>query len=225
MYRIIIIEDDENIQQELKQSLENALYEVYAIQSFHQVASQIIQLKPDLVLLDMNLPTQDGLSICSEVRRTSDVPIIFVTSNTTSMDELNCITRGGDDFITKPYQVPILLARIAAVLKRTVKNDVAEEVRLHCGDIQLDLSTSRISRNGRNAELTKNEMKILYYLFKKPGVIVSREELVDYLWDNQIFIDDNTLSVNITRIRGKLEQIGVTDFIKTKRGLGYIISN
>ncbi|WP_167957546.1 response regulator transcription factor [Anaerosporobacter faecicola] len=223
MYKIVIVEDDENIREELQQLLVNALYEVSWIEEFQRVAKQILNLNPDLVLLDMNLPNQDGLGICGELRKTSQVPIIFVTSNVTSMDELNCITRGGDDYITKPYQPPILLARIAAVLKRSAPKKEEQEVQLTYREVTLELSTGKLKRENVSIDLTKNEIKIVYYLFRKAGCIIAREELMDYLWDNQIFIDDNTLSVNITRIRAKLKELGAGEYITTKRGLGYLL--
>lgn len=139
------------------------------------------------------------------------------------MDELNCIIRGGDDYISKPYQPPILLARIAALLKRTKKStDKKSDTILECGNVRLDTSVALIYKDNKKAELTKNEMKILYYLFANKGKIISREELIDYLWDNDVFIDDNALSVNVTRIRNKLKELDEEKLIQTKRGMGYI---
>lgn len=222
--RIVIVEDDEGIRTELKILLENNGYEVSCITVFSSAVKEILEVCPDLVLLDMNLPGTSGLLICDGIRASSQVPIIFVTSNQTSMDELNCILRGGDDYITKPYQVPILLARIGMVLKR-VKQQVNQEStkQLEQRGVTLDLATARICYQDSEADLTKNELKILACLFQNKNQIVQRTQLIDYLWDNEIFIDDNTLSVNITRIRSKLESIGVEQFIETKRGLGYKI--
>ncbi len=221
MYRIIVVEDQDEIRQELKQLLENALYEVSTITKFENVALQIQTAQPDLVLLDVNLPGENGISICTKLRQQSDVPIIFVTGNNTSMDELNCIMQGGDDYITKPYQAPILLARIAAVLKRTARTMTTESTSITYQGVTLDIAAGILSKNDKQTELTKNELKILHCLMKNQGKIVSRMELIEYLWDNEIYIDDNTLSVNMTRLRARLNEVDAANFIETKRGMGY----
>lgn len=219
MYRIMIIEDDESIRRELCLLLRNASYEPVTTALFDDLPHQIVRENPDLVLLDVNLPECSGLAVCRQLRQFSDVPVIFVTSNHTSMDELECITSGGDDYISKPYQAPILLARIAAVLKRTGKPQDASELTYK--GITLNLLACTAGYQGREAELSKNEFRILVYLFQHTGQVVSRMDLIEDLWDNQVFIDDNTLSVNMTRLRGKLADIGVENLIETKRGLGY----
>lgn len=218
---ILIIEDDAAIRQELKLLLENALYQVTVLTKFHHVVEDILQMEPDLILLDVNLPQQSGFEICKSVRKTSDVPIIFLTSRTDSMDELSGMLQGGDDYITKPFQPPLLLAHIAAVLKRAKKADVPE--KMTCKGVELDVVRGCVKYQGQQVDLSKNELKILHYLFLHQGEIVPRIELVEYLWDQQVFIDDNALSVNITRLRAKLAEIGVCDFIETKRGMGYRI--
>ena len=226
--KIVIIEDEEIIRRELKILLENALYEVAAPEDFQDVAGEILRLAPDLVLLDVNLPGGSGFDVCTQLREQSQVPVIFLTSRTDSMDELTGMLKGEDDYIMKPYQPPILLARIAAVLKRTKgafpKGNFFGETLLysHKG-VELDLSRCSLRVGKERAELTKNEMKILHRLFLQPGQYVSRMDLIEYLWENQIFIDDNTLSVHMTRIREKLRALGVTDFVETKRGVGYRI--
>lgn len=218
----MVVEDDVNIRFELKMILEHALYEVILVETFLDVRNQILNAKPDVVLLDLNLPFESGLMICTQLRKESDVPVIFVTSCNTSMDELNCITMGGDDYISKPYNAPILLARIASLLKRSQKATASDHVLTH-RHLTLDVLGAKVKYNGQEVELSKNELKILYYLYQHVDQFVSRMDLVEYLWDNQIFIDDNTLSVNVTRIRSKLQSIGMDDFIETKRGLGYKI--
>lgn len=223
MYKIIIVEDEENIRLELKLILENSSYNVEAVENFTDVYNQIINSDADLVLLDVNLPNKSGLQICSQIRKKSDIPIIFLTSLNTSMDELNCITMGGDDYISKPYNVPILLARIKSLLKRSKKEETKPQNSITYKDVTLDMLGAVIRHNGKEIELSKNELKILYYLFINKEKVVSRIDIIEYLWDNQLFVDDNTLSVNITRIRNKLKVIGVEDFIETKRGLGYKI--
>ena len=219
----MIAEDDAVIRQELRVLLENALYQVTALEDFSDVASAVLAEKPDLVLLDLNLPEESGFDICTKIRAESEVPVIFVTSRTDSMDELNGMLKGGDDYITKPFQAPILLARIAAVLKRTYRDTKEEEQKLAHKGVELDIARGMVSCGTHQTELTKNELKILHYLFRKKGEIVPRADMIEYLWDNQVFIDDNTLSVNITRIRGKLREIGVCGLIETKRGMGYRI--
>ncbi|MDD2978468.1 MAG: response regulator transcription factor [Hespellia sp.] len=220
---IVVIEDEPIIRNELKILLENALYEVTLIETFDHAADCVLQTRADLILLDLNLPGISGLDICTQIREKSEIPIIFLTSRTSSMDELTGMLKGGDDYITKPYQAPLLLARIAAVLKRTNPSASNEVSILKVKEVELNLARGCICHKDKKAELTKNELKILHYLFLHAGEIVSRLDLVEYLWDNQVFIDDNTLSVNVTRIRGKLKSIGIEDFIETKRGMGYRI--
>lgn len=227
---IMVVEDEPAIRQELCQLLSNALYQVSAVEDFTDVAQTILDKEPNLVLLDLNLPVESGYDICTKIRKCSDVPIIFLTSRTDSMDELTGMLKGGDDYITKPFQPPILLARIAAVLKRSSKDKEEDKTAIVCGDLTLDLARGIVYRQASGTwekaqvELTKNELKILNCLFQHKGQIVSRMDLIEYLWDQQVFIDDNALSVNMTRIRGKLKEIGIPqDYIKTKRGMGYYI--
>lgn len=221
--KLLIVEDEENIRRELECYLSASGYIVVAVQDFSNVVEVILNENPDLVLLDVNLPGVSGLEICEQIRKTSQMPIIFVTGNNTSMDELNCILRGGDDYVSKPYQLPVLMARIAAVLRRTLGNLDTDSMKLEYKGVLLDIASAQISKGIHKRELTKNELKILHCLYLHSGEIVSRMALIDFLWDNEVFIDDNTLSVNITRIRKKLNEIGVTEFIETKRGLGYRI--
>ncbi len=218
---ILIIEDDAAIRQELKLLLENALYQVTTLNDFSHTVEDILQIRPDLILLDVNLPQESGFDICRKVREKSDVPIIFLTSRTDSMDELSGMLQGGDDYITKPFQPPLLLAHIAAVLKRIKKTDAQEKMIYK--DVELDVARGIVKYRDKQVDLSKNELKIMNYLFMHKGEIVPRVELVEYLWDQQVFIDDNALSVNVTRLRTKLAQIGVCDFIETKRGMGYRI--
>ena len=219
--RIALIEDEPAIRQELTLLLQNALYEVTALHDFANAASAALAASPDLILLDIKLSGASGFDICTEVRAVSDVPILFLTSQTSAADELNGMLKGGDDYITKPFHPPILLARIAAVLKRTKKAGARELNKLEYKGVVLDIARGSIGYQGSHCELTKNEFKILHYLFQNTGRIIPRIELIEYLWDNQVFIDDNALSVNMTRLRGKLEHLGVQNFVETKRGMGY----
>ena len=220
MYKIIIVEDDVQIREELKILLENSEYIVEVIKEFNDVEEKILRSNSNLVLLDINLPGKDGYQICSKIRATSKIPIIFVTSRNNSMDELNGIMIGGDDYIEKPYNIPILLARIKNILNRTYPEN-KEEINIKYKEIVLNILDSTVSYKNNKIELSKTEFKILYFLFKNSNKIVSRIDIVEYMWDNQLYIDDNTLSVNITRIREKLSQINVDNLIETKRGQGY----
>lgn len=218
---IFVVEDEAVIRKELKLLLENALYQVTVAETFVLPEKQILRARPDLVLLDVNLPNVSGFDVCKKLREESDVPVIFLTSRTDSMDELNGMLGGGDDYITKPYQASILLARIAAVLKRTKGVGKEYVSALSCRGVVLDSSGCSLSVQDRSVELTKNEMKILQYLFTHEGAYVPRMDLIEYLWDNRMFIDDNTLSVHVARIREKLRKLGIEDLIETKRGMGY----
>ena len=219
--KILIVEDDFTIQAQLKTFLSGNGYEVFAITDFSQIIQQVKMFVPHLVILDIKLPGSNGFEICSEIRTFSDIPIVFVTSSNTDMDELNSIMLGGDAFITKPYNTAILLAKIAALLKRAYPSRQAEFCTWN--GVTLHPASGVIEYREQKAELTKNEMKILYYLFKNAGKICSRNDIVDFLWDNQLYVDDNALSVNVTRIRDKLNKIGLTDFIKTKHRQGYTL--
>jgi len=222
--KIIIIEDTETIRQELTTFLNRYGYEVIAPTDFENIISIIEKEEPNLILLDINLPVFDGFYVCREVRKTSQVPIIVVTSRDSDMDELMSMNLGADDFVTKPYNTQILLARINSVLKRVNQENEGNQEILVYNDLKLNLSNGTINCGDNTLEITKNELKILYYLIKNKGSIVSREDLMDYLWKSNLFVDDNTLSVNVTRLRKKLDEIGVKDAIETRRGLGYIMS-
>lgn len=221
-YKILIIEDDSTIQTQLRNLLTGNVYEVETVTDFRNTVEHVKTFAPHLVLLDIKLPGSSGFEICSQIRAFSDMPIIFVTSSNTDMDELNSIMLGGDAFITKPYNTAILLAKIASLLRKASASAQTAEV-LSWNGADLHLESSMIAYHEKQAELTKNEVKILYYLFKHAGKICPRSDIVDFLWDNQLYVDDNALSVNITRIREKLAGIGLTDFIKTKHRQGYTI--
>lgn len=222
MEKIIIVEDDKIIREELQSFLSKYGYEVVAPSEFENIVEFILNENANLVLLDINLPVFDGYYICREVRKKSEVPIIVVTSRDSDMDELMSINLGADDFVTKPYNTQILLARIGALLKRSGSNTVSTNI-LTYKDFQLNLSNATVLYNGKEIDLTKNEVKILSYLINHKGEIVSRELLMEYLWTSEFFADDSTLTVNITRLRKKLDEIGIENVIETRRGLGYIM--
>ena len=222
MEKIIIVEDDEIIREELQSFLGRYGYEVVVPRELENIVEFILKENSDLVLLDINLPIYDGYYICREIRKKSEVPIIIVTSRDSDMDELMSMNLGADDFVTKPYNTQILLARIAALLKRSNNKTTSNNI-LNYKNLQLHLSNAKITCNNKEAELTKNEVKILSYLMNHQGQIVSRDLLMEYLWSTDYFVDDSTLTVNITRLRKKLEEIGIENVIETRRGLGYIM--
>lgn len=221
MKKIIIVEDEEKIRAELKNFLVNYNYEVICLSKFESIIGDILKENAHLVLLDINLPIYDGYYICREIRKKSNVPIIVVSSRDTEMDELMSINLGADDFITKPYNTQILLARVNSILKRTYDKESADGI-IYKG-LELDLPKNTVIFEGNEIELTKNEFRILNCLMKNKGKIVSRGDLMDYLWDLDLFIDDNTLTVNINRLRKKLEEIKCEGYIETRRGRGYIM--
>ena len=222
MEKIIIVEDDEIIREELQSFLGRYGYEVVVPRELENIVEFILKENSDLVLLDINLPIYDGYYICREIRKKSEVPIIIATSRDSDMDELMSMNLGADDFVTKPYNTQILLARIAALLKRSNNKTTSNNI-LNYKNLQLNLSNAKITCNNKEAELTKNEVKILSYLMNHQGQIVSRDLLMEYLWSTDYFVDDSTLTVNITRLRKKLEEIGIENVIETRRGLGYIM--
>ena len=220
MFTIMIVDDNEQLQNEIGNLLLINGYSILKPKNFKDIAQIVKDDKPSS--LDINLPNDDGFKICTEICSFSKVPIIFITSRNTNIDELMAITLGGDDFITKPYNTQILLARINALIKRAYPNDNNMDIVEHNG-LTLNILSSTIEHNEKSIELTKNELKILYYLLLNKGKIVSRVDVMEYLWDSAMFINDNTLTVNITRIRNKIDEIGLKNYIKTKRGQGYIV--
>ena len=219
--KIYIVEDEITIRSELAKLLESYGYTCAYSDDFPNIVEQILKEASDLILLDINLPFYDGYHVCREIRKQSNTPIIIVTSRNNDMDELMSMNLGADDFITKPYNTQILLARIAAVLKRIDGKNTTDTIT-HNG-ITLFLNKSIVRFQDMDAELTKNEFRILAHLIQNAGKIVSREDLIEELWQSDEFIDDNTLTVNINRLRHKLEEIGAKHYINTKRGQGYMI--
>lgn len=222
MSKILIVEDDKKLRKELKIFLEKNGYEVKILEEFENAIQDILRENADLILLDINLPYTDGEYICKEIRKVSNLPIIMVTSRNSEIDELISLNNGADQYVVKPYNVQILLAKIAGLLKRT-QNTEGNPNKINCDDFILNISKSCIEIGDEQKELTKNELKILHYLALKKGQIVSRDEIINYLWDSESFIDDNTLTVNMTRLRTKLDEIGLQDRIETKRGQGYML--
>ena len=214
--KILIVEDDLKIREELKILLERERYQVEVLSSFLNTVEDIRCRDYDLLLLDINLPDKNGFTICKEIKKDKQTPIIFVTSRNTEEDELNSILSGGDDFVTKPYNKYILLEKIGRALKL---NDPTRYKELVVHDVILDLHLSKIKYHDQEVELTRNEFRILYYLFLNVG----QEKLIEYLWNDAYYLDETILLVNINRLRKKLEDMGLKDFVKTKRGVGYFI--
>ena len=222
MQKILIVEDDEKLRNELEIFLNNNGYQAECLKKFDNTIHDILEINPNLILLDINLPGVDGEYICKEIRKQSDMGIIIVTSRDNELDELVSINYGADYYITKPFNIHILLAKINSLLRRT-NNSIESKDKIDAKDFILNISNSTIIKDDKIIDLTKNEYKILKYLIENREKIVSREDIMDCLWENESFIDDNTLSVNITRLRSKLEELGLKDIIETKRGQGYIL--
>lgn len=222
MQKILIVEDDEKLRCELEIFLSHQGYQAECLKKFDNTINDILEINPNLILLDINLPGVDGEYICKEIRKQSDMGIIIVTSRDNELDELVSINYGADHYITKPFNIHILLAKVNSLLRRTNNSNESKD-KIDAKDFILNISNSTISKNDKIIDLTKNEYKILKYLIENRNKIVSREDIMDCLWENESFIDDNTLSVNITRLRSKLEELGLKDIIETKRGQGYIL--
>ncbi|KAA6461588.1 MULTISPECIES: response regulator transcription factor [Bacillus cereus group] len=222
MKKIILIEDDEIIREELQNFFIKYGYEVKAPTDFNHIIEYIESENADLILLDINLPVFDGYYICREIRKTSDVPIFMVTSRDSDVDELISMNLRADNFITKPYNTEILLARVTNILRRTSGDFKMNHILMY-RDFTLNLSNATVTYQDKSVELTKNEVKILSCLINNRGNIVKRDSLIETLWKSDYFVDDSTLTVNINRLRKKLEEIGIENPIATRRSLGYIM--
>lgn len=219
--KILIVEDDRQMRQELKILLDNSGYEGEILEDFSDVLGSIVSMDPDLVLLDIKLPGQSGQMILRDLRAKSQVPVIMVTSMDSEMDEVLSMSWGADDYITKPYNPTLLLLHIEALFKR-LGRPVEKESLTYRG-VKVNLLKSTLETEYGDILLSKNEITIFRCLLMKQGSIVSRDELMDDLWDNHEFVDDNTLTVNINRLRRKLEEIGLEDVVQTRRGQGYVL--
>ena len=222
MQKILIIEDDEKLRSELETFLNKNGFVATSLKKFDNAVEDILKIQADLLLLDINLPYTDGEFICKEIRKTSNVPIIMVTSRDSEMDELLSLNYGADQYVTKPYNIQILLAKIVGLLKRN-QNAGNNPDKIDCGEFVLNTAGRIIEKEDNKVELTKNEYKILEYLVLHRQQVISRDEIMDYLWESEEFVDDNTLNVNIKRLRTKLEELGLIDQIETRRGQGYLL--
>lgn len=220
MHKILLVEDDEVIRQQVKKILEQWGYEVVLFEDFMEVLSIFVKEEPHLVLMDIGLPLFNGYHWCQEIRKVSKVPIMFLSSRDQAMDIVMAINMGGDDFVTKPFDQNVLLAKIQGLLRRSYEFGKDQSL-LEYRSVILNLKAMDLVYQGEVVSLTKNEFQILQVLFERSGNIVSREDLMKELWNSDFFIDDNTLSVNVARLRKKLEAVGLNDFIETKKGVGY----
>lgn len=221
MKKIVVIEDDKTLRRVLAGLLEENGYQVFCVEDFLHAEEGIKEAEPDLVLLDIILPGTNGQEILRNLRKTSDLPVIMLTSKTGETDEILSMSYGADDYMTKPYNPALLLLKIEALFRRIQPQREKEE--LEYAGMRLNLLRSTLAYEERAVILSKNEMSVLHYLMKHQGNIVSRDELMDYLWDCNAFVDDNTLTVNINRLRKRMEEVGISGRIETRRGQGYIL--
>ena len=223
MHKILLVEDDEIIRQQVKQLLEQWGYEVVAVEDFMDVLGIFVESDPHLILMDIGLPLYNGYHWCQEIRKVSKVPVLFLSSASDNMSIIMAVNMGGDDFIAKPFDLNVLTAKVQALLRRTYEFAGATNLLEHKGAI-LNKENGILTYQGEKIELTKNEWRILQVLMEHKGKAVSRDTLMMRLWESDSFIDDNTLTVNVTRLRRKLEEIGLSDYIQTKKGVGYLLT-
>lgn len=222
MYKLLIVEDDSVIAKSIKSHMESWGYEAVCITDFENVKKIFIQEQPHLVLMDISLPFYNGFHWCDEIRKISKVPVIFLSSASDNMNIVMAMNMGGDDFIAKPFDLNVLQAKVQAMLRRTYDFSAESSLMEHRGMV-FDCGSGIITYEGKRVELTKNEMRILQELLESKGKIVTRDRLMERLWESDSFIDDNTLTVNVARLRKKLEEVGMEDVIKTRKGIGYVV--
>lgn len=223
-YKILVVEDDFIISGEIQKHLLAWGFEVQTVCDFEAVLSQFVKFEPHLVILDISLPFYNGYYWCTEIRKVSKIPIIFLSSSSDNMNIIMAMNMGGDDFVAKPFDLAVLSAKVQALIRRAYSFQGNSHILEHKGVI-LNLSNASLEVSGKKVELTKNEFRILQILFEHKGETVSREAIMKHLWDGDCFIDDNTLAVNLTRLRKKLEEISLNDFITTKKGMGYLLED
>lgn len=223
VHKILVVEDDDVIAMAIKSHLEIWGYNVECITDFKDVTSTFVKNDPQLVLMDISLPFYNGYHWCSEIRKLSKVPIIFISSANDSMNIVMAVNMGGDDFIAKPFDFNVLVAKVQALIRRTYDFAGKTNIMEHNG-VMLNISDATLHYNGEKLELTKNDNKIMQILMENTGKAVSRDTIMTKLWETDSYIDDNTLTVNMARLRKKLEHIGIIDFIITKKGIGYMVN-
>ena len=220
MYKIFLVEDDETIAKMVKNHLEKWDYEVRIAQKFDRIMAEFADYEPQLVLMDIGLQFYNGYHWCTQIRKVSNVPVVFLSSAADNMNIVMAVTMGADDFIAKPFDMQVLTVKIQAILRRSYDFAGNSSVLEHKGAM-LNISEAELSYEGESLELTKNELKILQTLFENKASIVTRDTLMTKLWESDTYVDENTLSVNVNRLRKKLASIGLSDFIITKKGIGY----
>ena len=223
-YHILVIEDDRPMAEEIARLLSGWRYQVSLVQDFTQIVEETASLNPQIILLDINLPYFDGFYWCKKLREVTKVPIIFLSSRESSMDVVMAMNNGGDDYIQKPFDSNVLIAKLQAMLRRTYEMNTKESKILLYKGMQLHIEEMTLSYKEQMIELTKNEFRILKLLLEHKGEIVSRNEMMKRLWDDEIYVNENTLTVNVNRLRSRLEEMGLHDVIATKKGIGYSIS-
>lgn len=224
MPKIMIVEDDTQLRNQIKEVLESYHYEVYAIESFHNIEEQFIRIEPHLVLLDINLPYYDGNYYCRMFRKHSNIPIIITSARNSDMDQILSMELGADEYVVKPFHIQVLLAKVNALVRRLygdyADTETNKDIILH--GITLDNAGFKISYQNKSEELSKNEFKLMKKFMQNANKVITREELLEEIWDESSFVDDNTLTVNVTRVKNKMANLGLDDVIKTKRGAGYL---
>lgn len=223
MYKILIVEDDIALCNNIREGISKWNFEGVIVENFYDILQEFAKHNPHLVIMDINLPYFDGFYWCRKIRDISKVPIIFLSSRDTNMDIVMAVSMGGDDYVTKPFSMDILLAKIQALIRRTYTYGQEDFQLIECDGAILDLKDGTITYNGEKLELTKNEFKILQLLMRNKGKVVPRDKIMRVLWESEYFISENTLTVNVNRLRKKLEDIGLKDFIVTKKSQGYMI--
>lgn len=224
MFKILIVEDDVKIREIILENIKKWQYDGLCVEDFNEVFNVFVQYNPHLVMLDINLPHFDGFYWCNKIRGVSKVPIIFISSRNTNMDIIMSVNMGGDDFVQKPFSLEVLMAKVNALLRRTYSYSNLETSVIEHNGVVLDLKDGQLNYREDKVELTNNEFKIIYELMKSSGQVVSRDKIMRSLWEDESFVDDNTLTVNVNRLRKKLAEIGLREFIQTKKGQGYIIT-
>jgi len=223
MYKVLIVEDDKALCNSIKKGISKWNFEGIAVQDFEDVLKEFAKHNPHLVIMDINLPYFDGFYWCKKIRDISKVPIIFLSSRDSNMDIVMAVNMGGDDYVTKPFSMDILLAKMQALIRRAYSYGQVDEQIIECEGAILNINDGTLTYNGKTIELTKNEFKILQLLMRNRGKIVSRDKIMRVLWESEYFISENTLTVNVNRLRSKLEDIGLKNLIVTKKSQGYMI--
>lgn len=223
MYKVLIVEDDAVIASAVQKHIQSWGYIAQCVRDFQHVLQTFVEFSPQLVLMDITLPFYNGYHWCGEIRKLSNVPVIFISSAADNMNIVMALEHGGDDFIAKPFDLNVLTAKVKAVLRRTYDFGGQSDF-MQCGEAILNIGSAQLTFGGQTVELTKNENRILQALFENKGKVVTRDALMTRLWETDSFVDENTLTVNVTRLRKKLDGIGMTDWIQTKKGTGYLLN-